>query len=57
MDHRRPIIRSIEEAEAMRAQLLNSPLTKSWRSDSIALLSLGANQRWRWDDQALFRMT
>jgi hypothetical protein len=36
---------------------LNSPLTKSCRSDSVALLSLMANQRWRWDDRARFRMT
>jgi hypothetical protein len=35
----------------------NSPLTKSCRSDSVALLSLMANQRWRWDDRARFRMT
>src|SRR5208283_1033599 len=30
---------------------LNSPLTKSRSSDSVALLSLRANQRWRWDDR------
>jgi len=36
---------------------LSSQLTKSWISDSVALLSLRANQRWRWDDRALFRMT
>ena len=35
----------------------NSPLTKSCSSDSVALLSVRANQRWRWDDRALFRMT
>ena len=35
----------------------NSPLTKSCSSDSVALLSLRANQRWRWDDLALCRMT
>jgi hypothetical protein len=36
---------------------VSSPLTKSCRSDSVALLSLMANQRWRWDDRARFRMT
>ena len=36
---------------------LNSPLTKSGSSDSVTLLSLRANQRWRWDDRALCRMT
>ena len=34
---------------------LNSPLTKSWSSDSVALLSLRANQPWRWDDRRQFR--
>src|SRR5271165_4276792 len=34
----------------------NSPLTKSWISDSVALLSLRANQRCRWGGRALFRM-
>ncbi len=37
-------------------EMLNSPLTKSWISDSVALVSLRANQRCRWDGRALFRM-
>jgi len=40
-----------------RASTLNSPLTNSRSSDSVTLLSLRANQRWRWDDLALCRMT
>jgi hypothetical protein len=36
----------------------NSPLTKSGSADSLQWgASAGANQRWRWDDQARSRMT
>ena len=43
--------------DELAARGLNSPLTKSCSSDSVAVLSFGANQRWRWDDRAAFRMT
>jgi hypothetical protein len=46
-----------EGLEAAIEALLSSPLTKSRSSDSVALVSLRTNQRWRWDDRALFRMT
>ena len=46
------------ESGRARAASPNSPLTKSGSADSLQWgASAGANQRWRWDDQARSRMT